>query len=267
MKNKKKKAVLTIDLENDHAGYVSEEKYDAWEVKRVKRLIKALRKRNIPLNAFITGRTLEKNPQSLKLFEDYKTSFYLHSYSHKLDKADTKEEIIKGIKSFKKHFGKKPKGYRSPGGMITKKGIKTLEKEGFVFDSSTIISFWPKPTFLLLPRKPFFWKKGGLIEIPFSALTPFGIPLSLSYAKLLGINIFKYLLKRSSPPEVVVFNIHLHDLCVVPSYKKLSPFWKFIYSRNRNEGFTYFEIILDLMAIKGYRFTTLEKVVKEVETT
>jgi peptidoglycan/xylan/chitin deacetylase (PgdA/CDA1 family) len=262
----KKKAILSIDLEKDHAGYVSVEKYDSWDKKRVAKLLAFLKKEKIPLNAFITGQALEEEPNTLKEIKNHKTSFYLHSYSHNLKEADSEEEVKKGIESFEKYFGKKPTGYRAPGGRISKKGLKSLEKSGFSFDSSTIISLWPNPTFLFLPEKPFYWKKDGLIEIPFTPLTFLGIPLTLSYAKLLGYRVFGFLLKRAKLPETVVFNIHLHDFGKVLASKNLSLFWKLVYSRNPDKGFAFFEKIVKDLKKKGYKFTSIEKVIEEMQS-
>jgi len=258
-------ACITLDLEADHAGYAPEA-YDTWQKSKIEKLFHLLEKHGVRLTIFVSANTLEKRPEIIKLFIRDDWEFHLHSFSHNLKNPDSQEEILRGKKAFKSFFGKPPLGYRAPGGRISKKGWRRLEKQGFLFSASIIPSFWPKPNYFFFPNRPFKPLGYKLLEVPFSTISPLRLVISLSWIKLFGWNFYRFLFKFFPLPKILVFGLHLHDLQITPSYRQLAPFWKLIYSRNQKSGLAILDKFLSLITNKGYRFSLMRTVVNNYQT-
>lgn len=257
---KDKYIYLTLDLEPDHAGYAPES-YEAWQVQKVRNLLTILKKHSVPLSVFVVANSINKNKPTIKLFEKYGCEFYLHSYSHKINEADSQNEITKGIKTFKEYFGRKPLGYRAPGGLITEKGLERIAASGFTFDSSIIPSFWPILSYFGKYDMPYF-TKSGLLEIPFSVISPFKLVLGLSWIRLFGWNTYSFLLRNRKLPKNLFVHFHLHDLWRVKAFDRLSIDWKLKYIRNKRDGLDTLEKLIVLMVKLGYKFRILGDYVK-----
>ncbi len=256
-----KYVVFTLDLESDYSGHVSES-YDAWNKRYIDELILFLHQENIPLTIFVVGKTLSEHPLIIKRLEKYTSDFHLHSYSHNLDAPDSREEIEKGIHAFRYYFKRKPKGYRAPEGRISESGWKILAENGIAFDSSIFPSFWPRPRYLKYSREPFFVAGTSLLEIPFATVSPFRFIVSLSWMKLLGWKFYFVCISLFGLPDIVIFNIHLHDLWLLPSYSTLPLHWRMVYGRNHTKSFAYMSKFLKFLRTHGYTGVTASHVAK-----
>ncbi len=256
-------ACLTLDLEPDYAGYVGE-RYDAWGDGRLERLIGLSRQYRVPLSIFTVGKSLQGQRAVIERLIRFGAEFHLHSYSHNLKEPDSISEIRKGIATYKKIFQRRPVGYRAPQGRIGPAGWSRLVKEGFLFDASVFPSLWPLPHYFFFPRKPTFIEKVKLLEIPFTTLGLFGVPLTLSWIKLFGWGFFDVLMKRSPLPETLVIGFHLHDLGLTPAFRRLPFLWRLIQGRNSDQGFLFLEKLLVYLIHKGYRWTTMSAVAGQI---
>lgn len=191
-------------------------------------------------------------PDVVKVFEKYNCEFEPHSYSHDFGSPDSESEIIKAKEAYMAYFRKPPKGYRAPRGKISASGIKSLEKHGFLYDSSIFPSYFPNPfKYLLTNRNAHYYNDSEVMEIPFTSLSPLRFSLSISYIKLLGISFYKKL----SLPDVVCFGSHLHDFIInEESFDKLSLIWKLIYTRNKFRGTDLCIKYVEHIKQKGYKF-------------
>ena len=254
-------AAITLDLEPDHAGYAPES-YGAWHERKIKTLLALLKKHRAVLSIFVVTKTLKKRENIVKLFQEYGAEFYLHSHSHNIKSPDSLQEIRKGKEEFINFFKKKPSGYRAPGGLISEKGLINLKRQEFVFDASIIPSFWPKASYFFRPNEP-FKDKSGILEIPFSTISPLRFVVSLSWIKLFGWSFYKMLFKMFPFPNPLIFSFHLHDLYKVSAFKKLPFNWRLKYIRNQERGIDLFEDFLVYLKERGYKFTTIEQVANE----
>ena len=245
MTKNKKYCCITLDLESDHGGYVSES-YEGWQDTKINQFLKFLDQRDVSLTSFVVGNTLEKNKEMIKLFESYNSEFHLHSFTHNVSKADSLSEIRKGRTAFEKHFGYSPKGYRAPVGRITKEGLKRLSTENFVFDASLFPSFWPSLSNFRKPQSIHKPISSKLLEVPFTVVSPLHIPLSLSWIKLVGWKVFEKQLEKSELGDFVVFGCHLHDFWRLEAFNSLPVPWKLVYSRNQENSFDIFEKFIKL---------------------
>ncbi len=135
---KEKSVCLTLDLEYDHADLLPKKYKEGFSY--LLQLKNFFKERNLPLTVFVQGEILEKDPEVLKNIGLDTVEFELHSYSHRND-AVSSEEITKSYTEYKRFFGEKPKGYRSPKGVICKEDVEKLSQLGFEYDSSIFPSF------------------------------------------------------------------------------------------------------------------------------
>lgn len=256
---------LTLDLEEDHAGQIFD-RFEALTHPQNAAFISFLKANDIPVSVFIQGKlfapphnafiTRLKNELAPDLVE-----FFLHAHSHEFRLADAGSNIVTGKRSFERFFGYPPIGYRAPEGRITPAGIKRLQHNGFVFDSSLFPSVLPKPSAFL---KQFsimrHAHKNNFREIPVTTVPGSLFPLTLSWIKCVGWPFFSFCLSRrikTRPLQTMVFAFHLHDLWYLKSTAALSPFWRCVYARNRRHGFDLFTTFVHFARSKNMTFKLL----------
>lgn len=242
---------FTLDLESDYAGNINE--YEIfYDIAAIDQLLSSLHSLNVKITIFVVGKILELYPDVIKTFEKYNCEFEAHSYSHDFNNPDSEIEIEKAKAAYFNYFGKYPKGYRAPRGLISDSGIKFLEKHGFVYDSSIFPSYFPNPfKYFFSNKKVHYYNNSNIVEIPFTSVSPFRLTLSISYIKLLGVNFFTKL----SLPDVICFDSHLHDFIIKEkSFNKLPLVQRVLYSRNKNRGIDQCIKFLEHVKQKGYEF-------------
>ena len=249
-------ACLTLDLEPDHAGRAAFA-YEAWRSDRLERMMDVLAEFGAPLSAFVVGRSLEQQPEGIARLRGRGAEFHLHSYSHNLAEPDSASEIDSGLRAFESALGERPLGYRAPEGRISEAGLKRLAERGFLFDSSVFPSAWPHPRYLRYPRAAYRAAPNNLLEIPIATASRARLLMTLSFIKLLGFPLYRRMIVKGRVPDPLVFDMHLHDLFVLPAYDQLPAFLKVAYSRNRTEGFPLLRATLALLRESGYRFETM----------
>lgn len=249
-------ACLTLDLEPDHAGRAVAV-YEAWRSDRLDALMDVLDEFQVPLSAFVVGRSIEQQPEGIARLRRRGVEFHLHSYSHNLSEPDSAAELDTGIGAFVAAFGERPIGYRAPEGRISAPGLSRLAERGFLFDSSVFPSAWPHPRYLRYPRVAYRSVPSNLLEIPIATAGRARLLVTLSFIKLLGFPLYRRLIQKGRVPEPLVFDMHLHDLFVLPAYAQLPAFLKIAYARNRTEGFALLRDTLTLLRNLGYGFTTM----------
>lgn len=232
-----------MDLENDYGRF---DTYDSF--KNADLLISLFKKYNLKLTVFTTGKVIEDHFEIIEKLRQLPVEFALHSYSHQVQQKNDFnfkcQEIVDAKACYIKYFGTEPLGYRAPQGFISQPELEQLSKQGFKYDCS-MFPYW-RPGFfnnLSMPLKP-FKLPCGILEIPPSALPILRFPISLSYIQFVGYNVYKLLFKIFTLPEILVFDIHLHNLRVTRNLKGLPWYVRFFYLRNQNIGF---EILRDFI--------------------
>jgi hypothetical protein len=136
--------------------------------------------------------------------------------------------------------------------------VALLKQAGFRFSSSVFPSFRPgKFNNLHRPLIPFVYDN-GLVELPMAALPGIRLILSLSYLKLLGWRLHRFLQRLTGISNVIVFDAHLHDFIhCEESFRRLPAGLRLAYGRNAHRGFDYFERFIALLRSLGYRFVTM----------
>jgi Polysaccharide deacetylase len=257
------KVCITLDLEPDYAGVVPTA-YTAWQAPQVERLASVLAQHNVPMTAFVVAESLRAHPEIVGLLQRGNVEFQLHSFSHDLAHPDSSEEIRRGKEVFESHFGHAPLGYRAPQGLISPAGWRRLDEEGFVFDASVFPAIWPRPRYLRYPRRPFRPAGCRLIAIPAGTLTPARLVVSVSWFKLLGWPLYRWLLTHCALPDPLVLGMHLHDLWPTGSSLTLRGPWTWVYRDNTDSGFTLLTRFIELMQGRGASFETMGNVAKSL---
>jgi len=248
---------FTLDLEADYGGVVNQ--YGIFkDLGKIEEVLSELNVLGVKITVFVVGEILELFPDVIKVFEKYHCEFEPHSYSHNFNNPDSEYEIERSKIVYFNYFKRYPRGYRAPRGKISDSGIKFLEKHGFLYDSSIFPSYFPNPfRYLFRNRRIHYYGNSKIVEIPFASVTPFRLTLSISYIKLLGVNLFKKL----SLPDVVCFDSHLHDFIINEnSFNKLPLFQRLIYSRNKHKGVDYCIRFLEHVKQKGYKFCYMSEI-------
>jgi peptidoglycan/xylan/chitin deacetylase (PgdA/CDA1 family) len=260
---------LTLDLERDYGDYFENIAYDG--LKYISNVTSFLEERKIPITVFVQGSLLNQYPEAVEAFTNLDVEFELHSYSHlRYDKTAAEKEIDEGKKAYHNYFGKNPKGYRFPSGILKNKDYKALAAAGFQYDSSIFPSIRPKAyNNLNMPTRPYYLKQYKIVEFPISVFSKFiRIPLALSYIKLLGKPYLK-LINSSFLPDYFIFNFHLHDLFKLSSSALINNenksfldkvIFKQTYFQSDNIGFLLLQNLISSFQKRNYKFATLETV-------
>lgn len=245
---------LTLDLEND--WYFDDPSLDHLVLDYLENFLGLLKGLQVPLSVFVVGKTLEKFPAKIRTIQKtIDCEFHLHSYQHDITKSyDFETEVRRGMNAYRNYFGRDPIGYRAPQGNIKSHEFRILEELGFFLDSSVFPSYRPgKYNNLTAPTEPYTPAGvSSLLEIPFGTFRGLRIPTSHSYFKLFGQPLSSYL-SIAPLPEVLVYNVHLHDLYRTASHDRLSQPKQWIMKRNLENAETILQANISTLLSRGYK--------------
>lgn len=250
-------ACITLDFEMDYGDRIEEFNLldNEKELFDLARLYSDL---GIPVSTFIRTDILINYPKSLDIIKMIATDYHSHSHTHNTKSFDSEIELSTTVSTFESYFGYKPMGYRAPQGVLYKGDLDIIKKCGFKFSASVFPSCrFRKFNNLSMPINPFLYDN-GIMELPFAVIPKVRYTISLSYLKLLGINMNKILFSSFGLPNIVVFDSHLHDYIVnEKSFRKLPPHLRIAWGINKYSGIKYFRIFVELLKKKKYRFITM----------
>jgi uncharacterized protein YegP (UPF0339 family) len=255
-----KNLFLTLDFEEDLGSANPTKSFHCHESSGT--LVHFISECDLKVTMFITGEILEKYPHLLRPYQDHPNNFQfeLHAYDHSTifrSISERKENMKKGIDAYRAFFGRTPKFYRAPNGMISPEEIDLLINEGLYAGSNFFPTRFPgRFNNSHIPRTPFFVNQSNYFEVPVGVTSRFSVPYSLSYIKLIGSKLFS-LLENGQIPDNLVFDFHLHDLFPDQYYKKvkLSPLHRFAYSINgtNKKSWAIFENFIEQLIVNNYQ--------------
>ena len=122
----------------DLPASVSRGTYGATE--GVPRILKLLDKYDLPATFFVPGYTADRHPDVVRSIADAGHEIGHHGYLHEppnlLNPEEERTMIERGIEALERVVGKRPRGYRSPSGEVSKATYSLLSEYGFEYDSS-----------------------------------------------------------------------------------------------------------------------------------
>lgn len=252
---KQKLICYTLDLEHDYAGLSPSEQYETFSRSEpLKRLSDIIRRHDLKITAFATGKVLNDRKETVEYFRELGTEIELHGYHHIMFQPDLALEVQKGAGAYRRYFGKNPLGYRSPGGVFSPVLLKTLAEEGIRYDSSLIPSFrLGVYKNLKSPITPFHDPTSPIFELPIGVVPKVRLPVAASYIRLFGLSTYKLLFALFGTPSPLVYLFHLVDLIPTKMRRQLSPFWRYVYAKGQRRGFEVFEASVKYFSDQGYK--------------
>lgn len=251
-------ACVTLDYELDYGGRVS--RFETLLDRRGhRRLREVLDERGAPLSAFCQTSVFEDHPASLEVLQTLATEVHSHSHSHAAQGFDSERELSTSLGILEQRFSQDHYGYRAPFGRLYEGDIELCGRLGYRFDASLFPSFRPgKFNNLRAPVEPFRWPS-GLLELPFSVVPIARAILGISYMKLFGPSLIRFLTGVFDLPRVVVFYGHMHDFFPTDATQEFSPLLRAAFSRNGSRGLEITDAWLGHLAHQGYTFVTMNQ--------
>lgn len=260
-RTRERSACITLDLENNWEFESDNLQYLVFEY--IDQYIELIRSLDIPVTVFVVGEVLDDRPDVVrKLDAELDVEFHLHSYRHDMNgEVDIEKEIQDGFDAFESVFGEKPSGYRAPRFIVDDNDLSFLSNAGFEFDSSVCPSYRPGVyNNLDKPTEPYFPDAAPeLLELPISVHPQLRIPFEQSYLRLLRLP-YLAVLRRSTLPDPLVFNSHLHDYFHTAAHSQLGGVRRHLFSNNIDESIPIFVRFVQLLRDRGYQFRKLSDV-------
>lgn len=171
---KGKRFALTLSFDMDYP-----EDYNALD-----NLLELLDSYNITGSFACIGKFIEKYPRKHEKILDRGHEIINHSYSHpngyfvsnrffnSLSLTEMREEVVKMQEIAKKYLEYEPVGFRTPhfGELTTNRIYQILEEEGFLYSSSTTLTYTQSYGLPYYPSKENFRKRGknafNILELP-----------------------------------------------------------------------------------------------------
>ena len=269
MKLSKRIACITLDIESDlldKSGRIR--MFDSADLMRQYSSI--VQKHDIKVTAFLVTSLIEKYSTEIGLLsQTIPIEFGVHSHSHERRMKYFANEVSSSAVAYENFFGVKPIGYRAPNGLINREGIVSLIENQFKYDASIFPSIRMDEygySNLHLPNKPFRFIHSGneIIELPAACLDIIRLVFSMSYVKLLGLDIYKTLMRFFPLPDVVILDSHPYDYYINRIAGNLHGWKRYAHLRNCDKAFEVFEATVTLLKEKGYEFMLMSELYEYV---
>lgn len=259
------RAYLTLDFECDYGTALAANHYNA--VRHSSQLVDLLESRDVPLSCFLQTEILDTCSESIAPLRaaDVPVEFHAHSHTHPpRGTADVSYEVAESVDHVRREFGTDPIGFRFPDGTTNSSDYEVLAEHDVDFSSSMFPSWRPgRFNNLRGSRNPYAVLESDVVELPFTVYSDYlRVPVSLSYLKLFGAAYER--LVTTAPPDVIVFDFHMHDLVVPPTFSELSLPYKAIYARRKHAGMELLDQFIQRLQEQGYRFGRLTDLYSKV---
>jgi peptidoglycan/xylan/chitin deacetylase (PgdA/CDA1 family) len=148
--------------EQSSPSYMSRGEYGARA--GMPRVLKFLRKHELPATFFIPAMSMELHPEVIKQLRDqprYEIGFhsYVHENPMRLSAAEERNIYAQALAIFERHVGRKPVGFRSAAWDLTASTISIVKEMGFLYESSMMAD--DRPYALMASGQD-----TGLVELP-----------------------------------------------------------------------------------------------------
>ncbi len=212
---------------------------------------------------FISSDVAEKFPETIKEVARSHHEIGCHGYQHqpavKANPHVQYRTLKEATATIRNYLNTTPVGFRAPFYRVDASTLSALVKLGYEYDSSVVPSsrMISKNFFPNAPREPYIPSRTRIdhrgqtpiVEIPVSTLPRVGLPLSLSFCMLFGLNLYKSLLKRFEQ-RVMTFYLHNYDFYPIPLRAKVSPFFHLAYLRREAQRVSMLRELLEFLTAR-----------------
>jgi len=247
--------IITVDLEYDW------ERKETNNIYLIPKLLDLFDDYDIKATFFVLGKLIEKHEDFIKEISK-RHEIGSHGFSHiNLSKVDNKklEKEVYLTKNILSDLKINCNGFRSPYFLFHKELGKTLEKNGYKYDSSISKGImWGRYYNIFLPNKPYYLYN-KIIEIPVSNFSFLKMPFGLPFIRLAK----KIRLPVNNIKDSFVFYMHPYELLETKPGKEISFIYRQLYKLN--VGKNAWKILEDLFSSLNCKFITCKDYIKEYE--
>lgn len=238
-----------------------------------------LERNNIRGTLFVIASSLA-NPRKRELLQDAVRRGHevaSHSLTHppnlkSLSDEQKRREIGESRQKLEQTLGVKVRGFRAPGYQIDRACVELLAEFGYEYDSSAFPTdafadrLQVPVTSLTAPGRPF--QESAFMELPLPDHRPSPFPFNPSYSLILGLNYFRWGLKRMigrGTPLVLLF--HLIDVANPLPRERLNGFKSRLFTLSiisREQKLARCKVMLDLVS-RHYRLTTTSALISNLD--
>lgn len=265
-----KLACFTMDLEGDIASGGRSvhlfEKPDQLAAFR-----EMAERHGVKFTAFLLTKLIEDQPRVVEAAAaNLEMEFESHSHTHNTQAPCSPEEVDATIKSFESFFGRRPRGYRAPNGLMDDEGLKTLMERDFLYDASV----FPSARFdsfaynnLDRPITPYQYRDGNksIIELPLGVVPRVRLVVSISYIKLLGFGTYRSLIATLGLPDILLILCHPYDFFVQDHLPNIKGWKRYAHARNAGNALSLMDRLCTLLRARGYEFAFLSDIVEGLD--
>jgi len=220
-------ASLSLDLDNQWSymkthGDAGWEAFPSYLDVAVPRVLETLRRRGLQISVMVVGQdaALASNAAAMQELGRSPHEIGNHSFHHEqwmLGKGESgiEDEIALAEDAIERATGRRPRGYRGPGYVLSRDVVSVLARRGYLYDASTfptaigplarLYYFWTSRLSReareqrkdlygswrdgLRPLRPYAWSIGDarLLEIPVTTLPLLRVPFHVSYLLYLSL--------------------------------------------------------------------------------
>ncbi len=233
---------------------------------RMQALVDVLTAERVPLTSFTVMVHARRHADRLAALAARVTMEYaVHSFSHDTAQPASETEVRSAKEAYQDLWGAPPLGYRSPNCLIDERGVDTLVRHGFLYDSSIVPSVRADGyayNNLRFGRDPFLFAgpSGSILELPVACLGGIRLPLIFSYVKLLGLQTYQAALSVFPLPDIVVTYLHPYDLYVEEVVNHVTGWKRLAHRRNSRNALVLLSQLIRTLKGRGYRFALMRDV-------
>ena len=258
-----KSIAVTVDVESDWGG-----RADTCHGMQegLPFVLNILKRFDIKATFFISGEVIANNKDMICEIKKSGHEIASHSFKHNMDYGKlSKEELFNQINRSKEliedEIGVKPVGFRTPQFRINDYLFDVLSDLGFKYDSSMVRGILPtRYSGLSIPSEPFF--KNGILEIPISTMPYIRVPMGLLWINAMGVNMFRFLLKRAKSPNPITLYLHPFDLLQTKSKSNFGFFVTRWYNYKSHSTKKTLELLIKYWDREDGRFITVKELLQ-----
>jgi peptidoglycan/xylan/chitin deacetylase (PgdA/CDA1 family) len=261
---------LSLDLESDLRAPDKRVRL-LEDDRKLESLRRVLQREKVPLTCFTVMSLVSQYPNELKELErSLDIEFAVHSFSHDTSQPASLYQVQQSWDTFGEFWGREPAGYRSPNCLIDEAGLLRLARQGYRYDSSIVPSVrfdeygYNNLSYSRMPFK-FQFANHSIVEFPIACLAGLRLPFVFSYAKLLGMPVYRAVSALFPLPDLTVTYFHPYDLYAGEISQNLRGWKRHAHLRGADRAPAILSECIAMLKGRGYSFVKLEDLARSYQ--